>query len=53
MRTWPARAAPGRRRPAIREKTTLLGMDLPYTGRALAAGTCLFLGRDDFEALLA
>jgi CRP-like cAMP-binding protein len=31
----------------------LLGMDLPYTGRALSGATCLFLGRDDFENLLA
>ena len=31
----------------------LLEMPLPYTGRALSAVTCLFLGRDDFEQLLA
>jgi CRP-like cAMP-binding protein len=31
----------------------LLGMDMPYTGRGLGEGTCLFLGRDDFEHLLA
>jgi CRP-like cAMP-binding protein len=31
----------------------LLGMDMPYTGRALGDGTCLFLGREDFERLLA
>lgn len=31
----------------------LLGMDMPYTGRALGDGTCLFMGRDDFEHLLA
>jgi CRP-like cAMP-binding protein len=31
----------------------LLGMNLPYTGRALSGATCLFLARDDFESLLA
>jgi CRP-like cAMP-binding protein len=31
----------------------LLDMDLPYTGRALTAATCLFLAREDFERLLA
>jgi CRP/FNR family transcriptional regulator, cAMP and macrophage regulator len=31
----------------------LLGMPMPYTGRALTDVTCLFLGRDDFEHLLA
>jgi CRP-like cAMP-binding protein len=31
----------------------LLGMDLPYTGRALTAAVCLFLAADEFERLLA
>jgi CRP/FNR family transcriptional regulator, cAMP and macrophage regulator len=31
----------------------LLGRDLSYTGRALSGVTCLFLGRDHFEKLLA
>lgn len=31
----------------------LLEMPLPYTGRALAEVTCLFLAHDDFEHLLA
>jgi CRP-like cAMP-binding protein len=31
----------------------LLDMPLPYTGRALAEATCLFLARQDFEDLLA
>lgn len=31
----------------------LLGMDLPCSGRALSDATCLFLGQDDFEDLLA
>jgi CRP-like cAMP-binding protein len=31
----------------------LLDMPLPYTGRALAEATCLFLARQDFEGLLA
>ncbi len=31
----------------------LLAMPLPYTARALSEVTCLFLGRDDFERLLA
>jgi CRP-like cAMP-binding protein len=31
----------------------LLEMPLPYTGRALSEVTCLFLGPDDFEELLA
>jgi CRP-like cAMP-binding protein len=31
----------------------LLGRNLSYTGRALSGVTCLFLGRDDFEKLLA
>jgi CRP-like cAMP-binding protein len=30
----------------------LLGMPMPYTGRALAAATCLYLARGDFERLL-
>jgi CRP/FNR family transcriptional regulator, cAMP and macrophage regulator len=52
----------GRRRAVVRllrpgdvdgDIQMLLGMDLPYTGRALSGVTCLFLGRDDFENLLA
>lgn len=31
----------------------LLNMPLPYTARALTEGTCLFLTKTDFEALLA
>jgi CRP/FNR family transcriptional regulator, cAMP and macrophage regulator len=31
----------------------LLEMPLPYTGRAVSEVTCLFLGREDFEELLA
>jgi len=31
----------------------LLGMPLPYTGRAVSEVTCLFLAQDDFEKLLA
>lgn len=31
----------------------LLRIDLPYTGRALSAVTCLFMARDEFERLLA
>ncbi|HEX6448823.1 MAG TPA: Crp/Fnr family transcriptional regulator [Trebonia sp.] len=31
----------------------LVGMPMPYTGRALTAATCLYLGSADFERLLA
>jgi CRP-like cAMP-binding protein len=31
----------------------LLEMPLPYAGRAMSEVTCLFLGREDFEELLA